>query len=192
VSSNFQISIKAGDRTYEGGFTPGSTLREILQVTDCRPFSACSGNGFCGMCRVRVEGGGVSPPTDPEKLGYEYQVAENGRVALDLLERYSFDLVLMDLQMPVLDGLSATREIRALPDDNPVKNIPVIAVTASAYSKDRTQSLEAGCNEHLVKPVSRLTLQKELEKWIPRGIQQPPRPQPAEGPPRQPKTQRMY
>jgi signal transduction histidine kinase/CheY-like chemotaxis protein len=102
-----------------------------------------------------------------KKLGYDYQVAENGRVALDLLLREPFDLVLMDLQMPVLDGLSAAREIRALPTGQHAKNIPVIAVTAHAYQEDRLKSLDAGCNEHLVKPVSRIALQKTLERWLP-------------------------
>jgi uncharacterized 2Fe-2S/4Fe-4S cluster protein (DUF4445 family) len=63
-----QIFARAGERIYEGGFTPGASLREILQVTDCRPFSACAGNGFCGMCRVRVEQGSPSAPTQAEIL----------------------------------------------------------------------------------------------------------------------------
>lgn len=101
-----------------------------------------------------------------KKLGYDYKVAENGRLALDALHQESFDLILMDLQMPVMDGLSATRAIRALPPTDPAAKIPILAVTAHAYAEDRVRSLDAGCNEHLVKPVNRGTLKAALDRWL--------------------------
>lgn len=83
-------------------------------------------------------------------LGMQVTVANNGREALDLLDRQVFDCVLMDVQMPVMDGLSATRAIRLRPG---LQGLPVIAMTAGAMESERTQTREAGMNDHVTKPV---------------------------------------
>lgn len=90
-----------------------------------------------------------------EDAGYTVETAENGRIAVDMVASRpadAFDMILMDIQMPVMDGYEATRAIRALPD--PLRaTLPIIAVSANAFSEDRMRSLESGMNAHLPKPL---------------------------------------
>lgn len=90
-----------------------------------------------------------------EDAGYTVETAENGRIAVDMVASRpadTFDMILMDIQMPVMDGYEATRAIRALPD--PLRaTLPIIAVSANAFSEDRMRSLESGMNAHLPKPL---------------------------------------
>ena len=90
-------------------------------------------------------------------------IAENGQVALDKLNASSYDLVLMDIQMPVMDGITATIEIRKIPRFG---EIPIVAMTANAMSKDRDACLEAGMNGHLAKPIDPDHLFATLAHWI--------------------------
>jgi PAS domain S-box-containing protein len=99
------------------------------------------------------------------KSGAKVTVAENGQCALYELASADaagqpFDLVLMDMQMPVLDGISATRQIRGSGN-----NIPILALTAHAMSSDREKSFNNGCNEHLTKPIDKDLLLDACEKW---------------------------
>ncbi len=87
-----------------------------------------------------------------EKAGHSVSLAGNGQEALDLLERDRFDLMFMDVQMPVMDGLSAARAIREK-EDGASARIPIIALTASAFQEDRDQCLEAGMNDYVSKPM---------------------------------------
>ncbi|MBJ6725494.1 PAS domain S-box protein [Geomesophilobacter sediminis] len=86
-----------------------------------------------------------------KKAGVEAVVAENGQIAVDLLREQDFDLVLMDVQMPVLDGLSATRAIRALPKPG-IAELPILAMTADAMEHEVRECQEAGMTGHLPKP----------------------------------------
>ena len=95
--------------------------------------------------------------------GFETTVAENGRVAIELLQKEEFDLVLMDVQMPEMDGFEATKAIRS---DARFKNLPILAMTANAMSGDRELSLEAGMNDHIAKPIEPKVLYNALIKWI--------------------------
>ncbi|SMF14236.1 PAS domain S-box protein [Desulfovibrio gilichinskyi] len=98
-----------------------------------------------------------------ESLGLSVTVAENGRQALDLLWAAPFDIVLMDIQMPEMDGLTATRIIRS---DEHYKDLPILAMTAHAMQGDREKSLVAGMNDHITKPISPSTLLAVLKKYI--------------------------
>ncbi|MBT8342648.1 MAG: response regulator [Desulfatitalea sp.] len=99
-----------------------------------------------------------------EKFGFKVDAAPNGKVALEMLQASDFDVVLMDLQMPVMDGLEATRRIR---DPNtPVRNhqIPIIALTANAMKGDREMCINAGMNDYVPKPVHPQELLNAIDK----------------------------
>ena len=99
-----------------------------------------------------------------KKAGLEVTVANNGQEALDILGGgVPFDLILMDIQMPVMDGLTATREIRR---NSEFKDLPIVAMTAHAMVQDREKSLEAGMNDHICKPLDIDELFRSLAKWI--------------------------
>jgi CheY-like chemotaxis protein len=97
-------------------------------------------------------------------LGVQVTLAGNGRQALDRLAEGSFDLVLMDIQMPEMDGLTATRRIRAQPQGNA---LPVIALTAGVTEEERARILAAGCTAILPKPLSLHDLTATLGRWLP-------------------------
>lgn len=96
-----------------------------------------------------------------KKLGYKAQVAANGKEVLEIVSHSSFDVILMDVQMPEMDGLEATRMIRLCLDSQPV----IIAMTANTMQGDREACLEAGMNDYLSKPVKLAELVSLLEKW---------------------------
>ncbi|NCC26332.1 MAG: PAS domain-containing sensor histidine kinase, partial [Deltaproteobacteria bacterium] len=99
-----------------------------------------------------------------ENAGHITAVAENGKRALDLLAAQDFDVVLMDVQMPVMNGVEATQAIRTSPELGSKRNIPIIALTAYAMLGDREKFLEAGMDDHLAKPVRIEDLEKVLER----------------------------
>ncbi|MFA7240407.1 MAG: response regulator [Sulfuricellaceae bacterium] len=95
--------------------------------------------------------------------GLEAALANNGQEAVDLVKREHFDAVLMDIQMPLMDGFEATQAIRKIPL---LQNLPIIAMTAHAMAGDRERSLGAGMNDHISKPIDPETLYAALEKWL--------------------------
>ncbi len=101
-----------------------------------------------------------------KKVGLSLRIANNGREAVELLKREPFDLVLMDVQMPEMDGISATREIRG---QTRFRDLPIIAMTAHAMSGDREKSLKAGMNDHITKPISPKVLFDCLLNWRPKA-----------------------
>ncbi len=100
------------------------------------------------------------------RAGYVAEVAADGREALALLRARRFDLVLMDLQMPVMDGLQATRELRRSGSGVLDPAVPVIALTANAFAEDRARAFASGMNDFLTKPVEPRRLLETLGKWL--------------------------
>jgi len=100
-----------------------------------------------------------------QMLGVELTVVDNGRKAVDAVNLQDFDLVLMDIQMPIMDGLTATKAIRLLNKPG-IDRLPIIAMTANAMDADYERSLEAGMNSHLTKPIDPAKLKLALETWI--------------------------
>lgn len=99
------------------------------------------------------------------KLPFEVVQAENGQEAVDKVLKEHFDLILMDIQMPILDGYAATKKIRQWEADQNRKAIPIIAVSANAMSEDVQKSLDAGCTEHVTKPIKKTALLEMIQKY---------------------------
>ncbi len=98
------------------------------------------------------------------KLGLETEIAHNGKQALDLAVKNKYDMILMDCQMPIMDGFEATSLIRQQFNNK----IPIIAITANASESDRTQCLNAGMDDFLSKPYSLDQLQRTITRWLPK------------------------
>jgi CheY-like chemotaxis protein len=99
-----------------------------------------------------------------EAKGYTVEVARNGVEAVAAVGRGGFDLILMDMQMPVLDGLSATREIRG--QGSYGRQVPIIAMTANAMKEDERRCLDAGMDDYLSKPINPHSLIALVERWL--------------------------
>ena len=95
------------------------------------------------------------------KKHYEFVRAHNGQEAVDMVDTEKPDLVFMDLKMPVMDGLEATRQIKAK-----CPSIPIIALTANAFDTDKEDAMQAGCNDFLSKPVSSKYCLETIAKYI--------------------------
>jgi PAS domain S-box-containing protein len=96
--------------------------------------------------------------------GIRTSIAVNGKMAVKMVRETSFDLVLMDVQMPVMDGLQATRAIRKI---RGMESLPIIAMTANAFQEDRLKCIEAGMNDHVAKPIKPESLYSALIQWLP-------------------------
>ena len=106
--------------------------------------------------------------SDLEMQGLQVEAAENGKSAVELFVRSApgyYDVVLMDIQMPVMDGYEATAAIRALPRQDAVR-IPILALTANAFVTDVGKAKNAGMNDHITKPINLEVLFATLYKWL--------------------------
>lgn len=99
-----------------------------------------------------------------EQLGYRVELAQHGENCLKACESKDYDLILMDCNMPVMDGFTATRELRKQKN---TQDIPIIALTANALNEHRQKCLEAGMNDHIAKPFNKQELQSTLSRWLP-------------------------
>lgn len=102
------------------------------------------------------------------KRGHAAMHATDGSKAIDLLDQGDYDLVLMDCQMPIIDGYEATRQIREREGSAGLGHVPIVAMTANAMSGERERCLEAGMDDYLPKPISNERLDSVLERWLPR------------------------
>jgi CheY-like chemotaxis protein len=102
-----------------------------------------------------------------DKLGYRSVLAENGQQVLDLLDQSTYSLILMDCQMPIMDGIKCTKEIRKQEKLLGKKSIPIIAMTANAMSAAIEECFSSGMSDFVSKPVKIETLQRTLQKWMP-------------------------
>ena len=102
-----------------------------------------------------------------EKMGYRAAVVNNGLEAIQAVQREHYDLILMDCQMPELDGFTATAEIRRL--EKPGSHMPVIAMTANAMRGDREKCLAAGMDDYVSKPVAFEDLRVLVTRWLARA-----------------------
>ena len=137
-----------------------SILKELYKIEDLAP----------GKTALVIEDNKVNQlvlKTTLKKLGFSVVCAINGEDGISKLNENDIDIILMDCQMPIMDGFEATRNIRQL--TNAKSLVPIIAVTANAMSKDRERCLQSGMNDYMSKPVSLDELKDKLLKWLPLG-----------------------
>jgi len=102
-----------------------------------------------------------------QEVGLRVDVASDGEEAVAMAQTVDYDLILMDVQMPRMNGLDATRAIRALPGRG---STPILAMTANAFDEDRNRCLAAGMNDHISKPVDPAVLYETVLTWLNRGL----------------------
>jgi CheY-like chemotaxis protein len=99
------------------------------------------------------------------KWGYEAMLAQNGQEALDILTSHTFDVILMDMQMPVMGGIEATQQIRAREAAQKLRRTPIVAMTAAAMQDDRNACIAAGMDDYVAKPIKVKEFQKKLAAY---------------------------
>jgi CheY-like chemotaxis protein len=153
--------------------------RELRTGTE-KELEAAAHEKLAGANVLLVEDNEINQQVAMEILsgaGLKVTVANNGQEALDLVRANAYDAVLMDVQMPVMDGYTATGKIRELEAKQPPPNgrLPIIAMTAHAMAGDQEKSLAAGMNDHITKPIDPAQLFGTLSKWV-RPVERVPRP----------------
>ena len=95
---------------------------------------------------------------------YELDMAENGQVAVEMFQAVRYDLVFMDLEMPVMNGISATREIRQWEQEEDLDPVPIIALTSHDQKEKLVEALDVGCTAHLIKPLTKEAMLKTIDE----------------------------
>jgi CheY-like chemotaxis protein len=148
VGTTFRFSIQAGIAAPVAGTAPriaGSAASRRILVVEDNPIN-------CVVIQRMLE-----------KLGHAVVIVRDGNSAIRSIQEAHWDVVLMDVNMPGLDGLQATRQIRNLGTSR--ASVPILALTASALVNDREECLRAGMNDHLSKPVSMDALRTVIDRW---------------------------
>lgn len=163
-SGSFQYRLSSGNiglmrQEDQNETTSGSTVAELRKFDGARVLVVEDELVNQMVCKQVLE-----------KMGIEVGVAENGQQAIETLDEQQFDLVLMDCQMPVLDGYKATEQIRVKEQKHNLPRIPIIALTAHAMQGDREACIEAGMDDYLSKPFKIPDLHNLLLRWLPEGF----------------------
>ncbi len=164
VGSTFTFFVRLARGTHSAS-RPADDLSALAPPT---PLDWTLAQNRCDLRLLLAEDNPLNREVAVELLresGCHVDLAENGVEAVALVERGRYDLILMDVHMPEMDGLEATRAIRKLPGG---ELVPIIAMTASAYDDDRQKCLAAGMNDHVAKPVDPDNLFATMMKWLPK------------------------
>ena len=167
------VNILKGKLEFSSSLGRGTTVRLVL------PFTSCSES-------ITADLNTISETIDPENadilvvednyvnklvmegqlksLGFNVYSAGNGREAVSLMEKRNYDLVFMDCQMPIMDGLECTKQIRQLKNHNSA--VPIIAVTANTNPGDREACISSGMNDYIKKPFNQATLVQAINRWL--------------------------
>jgi signal transduction histidine kinase/CheY-like chemotaxis protein len=100
------------------------------------------------------------------KAGFHVHVSSHGKIAVEAVKRFNYDLILMDIQMPVMDGFEATREIRKLEQESQNLRVPILALTAHAIGDYRVKCLQNEMDDYITKPIRKKVLLQTIEKWL--------------------------
>ena len=166
--SCFHFNLPAEEAVAEAG-----TADSDMAVAPGAPFEASvADDAALAMPVLLVEDNPVNQKVAMmllQRRGYRTQLAENGHAALEAFAHARFSAILMDMQMPVMDGIEATREIRHMEALLQVARTPIIAMTANAMEGDRERCLEAGMDDYIAKPIRADQLYTQLQRWIRSG-----------------------
>lgn len=166
------MEVMGGEIGFESEGQGGSTFwfKLPLEKTDSKVHIHERGSHDLNLSALRILAVDDNPESLKmltlmfEELGTELRTVDSGEACLHLLEHEAFDLILMDMQMPGMDGLATTKKIRELP--NFKRKTPIVAFTANAMSGDKEKCLQAGMNDYLTKPIHIPELLQVLKKWV--------------------------
>ena len=145
----------------------GSNAPSPVRMTQTQTLAAPDLSAIRGAKILLVDDNELNQQLGSELLssaGLVVDLADNGQMALDMLKEHTYDLVLMDMQMPIMDGITATKAIRA---SGRWDKLPILAMTANAMTSDRDRCLVAGMNGHISKPIDPHLLFEAMRQWIP-------------------------
>jgi ammonium transporter, Amt family len=167
--STFHFTVKVGVSAEQRESVPEAPLRSVGEMTPplITPDPILAERPGGGLTILLAEDHPINRKFMTallEKHGHRVVTAENGQEAVERVTKGGIDLVLMDVKMPVMDGVTATRRIRQLPSE--MCRVPIIAMTAHALAGDRTKCIQAGMNDYVAKPVEPERLFAVISQWV--------------------------